>query len=227
MHILTHGEKIARNEALPCDVEGCGRRRNRLSRWCGSHRNRAGRSGHPLQRTILPYQWRTEKIDVRELLTANPTHRGLLLAEKFLADWLANRGRFAVVTKAHPVREALRRHGATPRDVVIAASAIWLFAERYPTVLPDDERLTHAMARAVIGLMPAERRRTPRGNVEHRRPGTAARREIGEVLRGELGVLFQNIAHAVQHKDERAREQRETLAAPFGIAEGTTRSNTK
>ena len=230
MSSITRHQRRLQNERLPCDVTGCGRKREWVSRFCVRHLRRTVNTGHPLQPTIRAYMFRKEQSDVRDLLAENTGHSGLILAEKFVSDWLSHRGRFAEVTKAHPIRQQLRRSGVTPRDVVIAGAAIWLFSERFPASLEQDERLTFAIANAVLQLMPRERRqKTPGGRIEYRRPGLAARREIGEVLRREIGALFLNIARTVQAGPERQRMQREQLLAPFdGLAKAriTTPSST-
>jgi hypothetical protein len=224
---LSPRDKIARNEALPCEIDGCYKHRRRLSRFCGFHRGHQRKNGHPMQKGIRDYTWRTEQEQVRELLAANPSHRGVALATRFLNDWLHNRGRFSTDSPAAIERARLRRGGVQPLDVITTAAAMYLFALRNPAMLPDDERLTFALARAVLRLAPHVRRTSRGGLTTYQRPGALALREIGGVLRGELGVLFHNVAGAVQNKDERARDFQQTLAAPFGIAEGNTKEQHK
>lgn len=206
----------------PCAIHRCPQRNNGLSPWCGKHRQRAQSYGHPEGRRIWPRDYRGELAAVVALFEANAEHAGLRTATGWVAEWM-QQSTFG--DKAQPGYQHMRRlsdHGVTPLDVLIECSAVWLYAMRNPRTLPDDARLTFALAVAVIGLAPLEcvrGYRHPTGMVPfYRRARSRVRQAIGEHLRSHLARLFVNVVRGVEQQEQQVREASASMSLPFAVA---------
>lgn len=180
------------HNAAPCESAGCGARRFGVANYCLSHLRARQAHGHPLGRAIRKCDYASERNRIARLLEEQPEYPGVRAA----LDWLQSLLTRASYGSGAIARDEFRRlaaAGVKPRSLLIEMAAVWAFAREYPNRLPDDARLSFALAAAVLKLAP---RIVKTGGTERRyhTAGRAVRAELGEALRSRLAPLLFNLA---------------------------------
>jgi hypothetical protein len=213
---------IARNH-LPCDVAGCQRMRIGAARHCEPHRERRWRYGHPLGRRIYMKDYAAERKEVAALFAAYPEHPGIRSACKWLRDWIEAAGRGEQVPGTIHVAR-VHRYEVPALAVLTELCAVWLHVERHR--FPDDQRLTFALAIAMLSLAPRDHLKSwhyKSGERRHyRNYGYDVRKDVGDYIRLNLAALFVNVVRGVEHLHHTEREARASLSAPFTNTTNTT-----
>jgi hypothetical protein len=111
-------------------------------------------------------------------------------------------------------------HGVAGARLLEELAAVWAFG--HWTRLPDDTRLTFALANAAFALAPRESRRqykSPSGRTERVYPRIprADRQAAGEAIRSTLGLLLYHIAMSIDKAETPEQQLREAFTAPFGL----------
>lgn len=205
---------ITANTALQCRAPNCTRRRVRISPHCAMHAIRRHRYGHAEGRVIRLKEIEFEHTQVSTFIHAQIGHPAVVAALKWLDQWGSNDSLPAALDMSR-----LRRHRVEPVAILIAATAIWIYSQRRPTRLPDDLRLTYAMSRAVLALVPRERRMVASRVGPSRsyclRPGASSLRDIGGRMRRSLVAFFINVGNGLIEQERRSRAAVDALRVPF------------
>ncbi len=150
----------SRNRCLPCSAGGCAKLRHWTTQWCRLRTQRVNLYGHPRGRMIYRREYRGFFKTVRQHVARCPAET-LRVMHELLRDILTPhwppknfRSRRYVVWQ-----ELERLRGVSNREqkALLIVSAIYLLSHHYPDILPDDERLTRALAHGVLRLAPRPR----------------------------------------------------------------------
>jgi hypothetical protein len=110
--------------------------------------------------------------------------------------------------------------GVEPQEALETATAVWLLSYYQPGVLPDDLRLTYALANAVFRLRPLDSRKlwvNGKPHVSTRPPGALPLALLGSRLRGGLAPFFVNVTQALDAEQQTKAQGARDLRAPFSL----------
>jgi hypothetical protein len=164
-------------------------------------------------------EYEQERKEASRFLKLHHDHPGIRSARDWLGNWLdaSASGDKDQVASVHMAR--LKRYAISPEAILAEVAALWVFAQRNPTTLPDDVRLTIALAIGVLFLCPRERTKTYHYRSGPRRvyadSTSTERRVLGEQLRKTLALLLLNITGAIEAQHAQHEAQRATFALPF------------
>ena len=205
----------------------------RIGKWCQRHGVLYTKYGTPTGRRLKrkdDYQW--EHNLVTELVRNNAQHPGLLRAIEWLDQFFPPEDATRVKPTVQPEVSAESRRaltstflrispqGVTPLDVIIETAALWLVSAWRQRELDDGLALTQHLGTAVIYLGVNDTEVVYVNGKRSRRPKRIAfltRHTIGAAIRGAMGVLLLNIAHACVAKVERDDQAKHDLRKPFNI----------
>jgi hypothetical protein len=160
-----------------------------------------------------------ERHEVEAFVDKYLHHPGILLGLEWLRGCLDDAANG--VALPHGLQWArLQKGGVTARAILVEAAALWLYSNRRDSRLPDDERLTYAIGTAVLHLAPRNSRTAwvnGRPSKRYARVSGKMRRDFGQWLRDELGILFLRMSHSIQMREQQAHDRRKTLGAPFDV----------
>lgn len=208
-----------RNRMLPCSIASCHNRRSHSSRWCSSHAKRNKFYGHPQgralsSREVRPYRSQG-RIFLRDHWDTTPVEEAVRFFNELLS--LGSNEQGASDSEKQLYRLAL--FGLTASEALEIVLGVWLYSAAEPRALPDDKRLTYAMATALF------KARTVDNTVTYQRDGKRirryftppgnARKEVGEILRSRLGLFMSNVNEALKEKVRKRQESVHRLAQPF------------
>jgi hypothetical protein len=210
------------NKRQPCSVSGCTQRRTGMAKYCPHHHNRRFYHGHALGREILRSDTEPYNKKFRQFKERWPDHPAIIAAEQFLDDLLADPRKYITHQHAADRLEAAAMRGANGRDMLELLAGVWMYAHYRPRELPDDARLTFALAKRSLMHWRKGRKDTTsaRDNAEPMAPmsvkqRTTTFRAIGTVIRRYIGVLLERVCDRM-NKDEQARQDlRNELWTPF------------
>lgn len=198
---------------LKCSVKGCNKHRRGVSPICPGHELRKYRYGHVEGVAISRKEYADELKEVQGFFKKHPDHPAITAATQFVQQWIDEAGR-KEAKAGQRIFGRLAYAGIPALDVLTEICAVWLYSDRHPHALIDDQRLTFALARNATRLAKFERR-TYNGNETQRHPRPTELKEAGERIRGALARFFINLNHALKAKAEEAKAAREHLATPF------------
>lgn len=213
-----------RNITRQCTVDGCNAPRHGLGRLCRLHRGRATRNGHPLASTIKvavlgPRLARMTRFIAEHRDTAQ-VQMALAVTEEFLREGVYVSGSRG--STAADVRRELRRltdQGVTPEDALAVIGAVWLVSVQDPRHLPNDDRLSFALANRLLKMRPyhftAGYHGGKRVKVVRHFPGAYVYRALGSFIRDHLGLFLMNVAAAVEAEDSQQAHAQAVMARPF------------
>ncbi|MHB8495565.1 MAG: hypothetical protein ACYC9Z_04250 [Casimicrobiaceae bacterium] len=173
--------------------------------------------GDPEGRKVFPKDYASERREVAGLFRAFPEHPGVLDACKWLRGWLdaSIAGDKSQPGYLHIAR--LDRWNITPLAILSEVCAVWLYAMRHPHTLPDDQRLTFALAGQALLLAPRDYVKSYHyksgESRQYREARYEARKAIGDHLRLTLARLLVNVAHTCEER----LQQKQNRAASFGL----------
>ncbi len=212
-------EENARLCHLPCSVPGCTKNRLGVTQYCSTHAGRAFTYGHPQGIPIPRRVYANELHEVKELFADYQDHPGLVSINQWLDNWIeeASKGEAETGNKLLG-RIAIKRihglEGLSAVDLVAEVVAVWLFSRRYPSRLPDDQRLTFALSRNLARTATFEK--VKYGNHKStKNPPTAELRGVGERIRQSLPAFVINVEESLKRKTEKAKDFRTSLSIPF------------
>lgn len=199
-----------------------------MARFCRPHHDARLLWGHPEGRNLKAAERHRYRPQVVRLLCTYANHRGVVAAKSFLSD-LINKPQWwstheTVVTEL----SELSQRDPDPGELLTELASIWALHHFEPGNLPDDERLTFALAHAVIfhrhrGSRVAYHRRTFRPYQAPRqvkRP-TTAYRELGRVIREQLGLFLHQLCRRIEHERHKEAKRRADLREPFPASVAT------
>lgn len=206
------------NIGKSCAVSNCGKPRKCLSRYCSAHTWRSQRWGHPSGVPFSPLtNYASELTEVTAFIQQHRNHEGVSSAVKWFGEWLAD----AAISKAVPGQGHLRRlshHAVEPLKMLCEAAALFLYSCRNPHRLPDDARLSFAIAHNVLSLAPKDcRMGLVRGRVRtvYKPIAATVKREVGQHIRNVLSLLFLNIVDALQQRAAKKQALTISLSKSF------------
>lgn len=175
-------------------------------------------------------QWAAEREEVGRLLAANAEHPGLKSVLAHLTTWCeAACDNSRAFDGANEIARVIR-HGVKPVAILTEAAAFTLWLGKHPHALPDLRSTDFALARAVFGLAPRERRQTrgPGGvwpvssalvsNCSYSpKPRPSALAHVGSYLRATLAPFLANIASSVEAKAQAQAALAEAMKAPLRV----------
>jgi hypothetical protein len=220
------------NQQLPCDVSGCRRRRHWTTLICHEHGIRRKRYGHVKGRAILKREFAPYLTDVRALLKKNPNHEGVTAADAMMARLITpgperrpkRNGPGAAEHHLQVELTRIKRASVTPRAALETTIAVWLFAKEQPAVLPDDVRLTFAIAGAIFKLAPYKHysyynnHDTRKTHINSKPPGAGAQRLLGERIRTQLGLFVANVETTLRTAKHQRNRALAAMSEPFSSA---------
>ena len=208
-------ERIEHNERLKCDVPGCPKTRYRVNRYCATHESRYRDTGNPQGRIIRPKEYAYEKARVSELINKNHAHPGIQSALRWLKKWLDD-ACLGYPVSAQAELQRLQDAGIDPLEILKECCALWLLSKWQPRLLPTDEDLTVMLSVAVFRLAPRKIvRKYIDGTVYRDRAGKRVRREFGNHIRANIGVLILNVCQEVERQEYRQYHWKNDLKTPF------------
>jgi hypothetical protein len=213
--------RIAQARGRPCAVSGCRRATNTggLAKVCNHHQKKRRQWGHPLGKKIPAKAYATERKAVAALLDAYPDHQGVKVALDWIANWLQQSAHGDRTQPGYVELARLHRYSVSPRDLLIWTAGVWLYSTRNPRALPDDSRLTFALAVAILRLAPLDQTKeyVYRSGVstKYRQANRATREAIGNHLRLKLHPLYVQIVQGVENMKRAKREVQAALSVPF------------
>jgi len=213
---------MERNKWHGCKAQGCTNLRHNLSAYCKGHYQKAYQYGDPNGKALLRREYRQEIDQVTELINRNKSHISVTTALEIIQNWLnaPTKGKASVLGI-----EALRllSAGVTALDILIEATAVYMYSQRRPGNLPDDSRLDYQMGVVIFRLAPRPTYRTHNGVRASRRPTGSDRRKLGVYLRQSVGVFMLNAWSFINHQEQEAQKVKERLWTSFHPE--TTRSD--
>jgi hypothetical protein len=205
------------NSARRCSASGCYNYRRGLSGFCAGHERRRNIYGSPTGQKIGRREYAMERHEFETFIDKYLQHEGIQLAIEWLQGCLDDAA--DGVAMPHGLQWArLHTGGVSAKHILVEAGALWLYSLRRANRLPDDERLTYAIGTAVLHLAPrASRTAWVNGMPARRyqRLSGRARQAFGHWLREELGVLFLQMAYAIQAAQQQSHDRKRVLGAPF------------
>ena len=210
--------RIQRNQAQPCSVVGCQNPRTGVSSLCRPHHKTRAAYGHPSGRNLSAAEKERYEPMIRVFLQCHAENPGVVAAKEFLADLI----RVPRWYSSHPVvNEELAELAQTHPDIdklLVRLASVWCLSRFEPGTLPDDDRLTFALARVVF----FHRRRGSVRYWSHKhqkvitggRPlkqRTSAMRALGRVIRKHLGLFLEGLVKAAMEKLHQDQARRKAL----------------
>jgi hypothetical protein len=207
-------QSIARNINLKCKATSCNNPRLNLSGYCRQHFKRANLYGSPLGKSLRQSEYRREYEDASALITKNLSHVATVTCLKFIQDWLDKASNGQACVKASEMAR-LAKGGVKPLDILLETSAIFLYSQRKPKHLPDDEQLSYQIGIAVLRLVAQHSYTNINGKKSYRKPSGTERKSIGEHLRQSLGLFLFNVTTAINKQEQDEYDFREKLWTPL------------
>jgi len=209
---------IAFNAREQCSVSTCSKHRSGISQWCSYHKGKNHRYGHPLGHHLSPTKdYATELHQIKALVCQHSGHPGIRSALQWIAEWLLNAAEGKDVPGKGDMRR-LHQHGVSPTQVLAEAAALFLHSQRFPQRLPDDERLTGAIAHNVLSLAPRDYRSVYLGGKlksRYKPLSAPSQRAVGNHIRSVLSVLFAGMVSELDRQWQLQQDFRGSLRQPF------------
>jgi hypothetical protein len=215
--------RAVHNRRRPCDLPGCRYRRSFTSRWCCNHADNLRQYGHPLARHIFRREYEGHVKYARRFLTRHAQHPAVIAALE-VVDGLLQPGHQPAVRRLSEHYQLwkelvrLERERLQPREVLDVILGLFLFSCHNPRVLPDDQRLTYALANAVFRCRPLYSRKQWTGTEVKsipQPPGALAVGLLGNRLRDALAPFVGNVLHALEVEYRAEERKARQLKVPF------------
>lgn len=213
--MITLKEAISRNESLPCSVRGCHHFRYKLYASCSHHFFQRRNYGHPESRAISKKELKYERMQIEELIEKNKDHEGIKNAIAWFDKWLVNAAEGRPGTPGLQQLCNLYYAGKTGRDLLVTCATLWLFSYRNQRYFPDNLSLEYGLAHQLTRMIKLEQRYSRSGKKKAVAVKGKTKKEIGEYIRQNLGVLFVNICHHLQNIEEEKHLLNQTMARPL------------
>lgn len=205
---------IERNSLHKCKAISCNNPRHNLSAYCKSHFKRADLYGDPNGKSLRRSEYRKEFEDVSEIITSNIDHIATQTVLKFIQSWLDRALSGQPCVMASEIAR-LARADVSALDILLEASAIFLFSHRNPKTLPDDVRQSYQIGIAILRLAEQFTYTSSNGKKAHRKPSGTDRKAIGKYLRESLGLFLFNVTAAINRREQEEQDFREKLWTPL------------
>lgn len=153
--------------------------------------------------------------EIRAFFKEYHDHPAIVSATQWFDNWLIAASNKETTVGSY-IFGRLHAQSISPLDILKEVAAVWLYAHKYPNFLPDDQRLTFALARNAGRLATFERRAYgASGTKSIRHPPAREAREMGEHIRQSLARFFVHLVMALDANEAAAKAFKESLATPF------------
>lgn len=200
--------------------------RTRVSSYCAPHNAATHWYGHPQGKHIDPKLWATELAEASRFIEAHITHRGITQAVAWFDEWLRDSTKGETLPSGGPETPVvaskdmsrLADKGIGPLQLLKTVAGLWLFAQRNPHTLQDDNRLTVAISLALLKLAPRYYRVDPEGKRNPTRYTAEARKLIGKRIRDTIGLLIRNIIATIETLPNEKEVFKNNQVLPFELS---------
>lgn len=200
---------LNRNTSKQCKASGCYNPRRNLGGYCKNHYRKAYLYGNPNGSAILTKDYLREIQEVNDLIDSNLNHPAVLAACTYLQRWLDKAINGEPCVCANEVIRVASE--ATAIDVLKATSSIWLYAERNPYKINNDDYLTYHLGISFLKCAKYRVNLSTLGKSYNSIPSGSVRKAIGQHLRETLGLFYVNLVNTFRDKDESERELKKNL----------------
>lgn len=207
-------QAIERNRYMRCKAQGCTDLRYNLGGYCRSHFKKANLYGDPFGKSLRRSEYKREFEEVTDLITRNISHEATETALKFIQGWLDRAASGQSCVMASEITR-LAHGGVSALDILIEASAVFLYSQRKPRSLPDDDRLSYQIGIAILRLAEQRSYIARSGKKAHRRASGTDRKALGKHLRQTLGLFLFNVTATINRKEQEEQDMREKLWTPL------------
>ncbi|QNN21230.1 hypothetical protein HED60_02745 [Planctomycetales bacterium ZRK34] len=120
----------------------------------------------------------------------------------------------------HHIRRVVA-DGLAEREALERIMGVWLFHFHHSRTLPDDDRLTHALAESIFGSRPYRKRyvpskRTRKGHTTRpKRPGRPVMLGLGMAIRVRFGTFLVGLTDYIKRRDTETWKQADAMREPF------------
>ncbi|MBK8191388.1 MAG: hypothetical protein IPK79_13190 [Vampirovibrionales bacterium] len=216
----------SQNRWQQCEVGGCYKPRHQSSQYCANHARRQQYYGHAEGYRIKKKDLAPFLKSVKRFFRKHKEHPAIVESIKVLDEWLYE-GVILASNGGGKACQELRRlydSGIRGKDVLEVAGAVWLMSHHLPAMIPDDERLTFALSRAILQTCPQTERitgfsSTGEAKRSHNRAGATVHRVVGQFIRDSIGIVYYRMFEAMARDTEREKQQRQDrkhrLRMPF------------
>src|SRR6185437_11506592 len=147
--------RIAARRSVRCEVAGCQRFVNRISRYCARHRDNDQRHGHPQGRAIRKSETERFSRILAGFVKANRDHPALAVMFTELDAMMTEGAARAAATPNAKLSQndwrprldrelsRLHRHGVTAADIFREVGTLWFYSRTYSRELPPLSRRFH------------------------------------------------------------------------------------
>lgn len=196
--------RIQKNEIKKCSVSNCFKGRYGLSSYCKNHSRKQYLYGSPLGSGVFKHDYQEELKEAKAFLKKYAEHPAVKAAIGFFNERLedASKGFHGIGKDEY---KTLHAEGITGQQCVEVFLTVWLYSSRNPHRLPDDIRLTYALATHIFGI---KRKKTWKASVK---------KEVGEELRRVLGVFALNSIRAIEALKAQRFIQKDAISTEFYI----------
>ena len=160
--------------------------------------------GHGCATAIKSKEYRVEKSLVGDIILANVDHPSIKTGISFIETWLIN----AHSGEPCPLGSFISHFwdsGIRGTDILIEASALWLFKFRIPNRIYNMNCLDHYVGNKVIRIIPHWRRDI--GGLHHK--------IVGRYINGNLKALFISILKRLKSKATIEIERKSRMCIPL------------
>jgi len=186
-------ERVIKNSALKCSVKGCYNNRANLSSYCRAHRKKLDAYGSPLGNPICKKDYETELKEVEHFLKKNAEHKAVIAAKTVFQQMFED-ALLSIGIAAQKELQELHAKGTSVDQCLTTFVAVWLYSCRNPLRLPDDIRLTYAIASEIL---------RPLGKSKLK---ASVKKTFGTTLREVLGVFAFNAIGAIEREAEKEKK---------------------
>lgn len=241
---------VQQNQRKPCSARGCTKRRHWTGKWCPTHAWRMRHHGHEHglildKDLVLVYRKKMAAFleayhDIAQVKAAvavmDKLLSGRMLPKKSYAQRELRRLRetpFGQMTvsamltaESVTAREAVDSgSGLTPLEALEIVGAIYLLSLYRPDTLPDDRRLTFALATWLYKARPMvyRRKRCEKSGRTYNyfaEPNSGAREDVGSLVRKHLAVFMHHVFNRIE--DDYRAEVRRKMALKEPITSGVS-----
>lgn len=207
-------QSIERNSYHRCKAHSCSNPRFNLSGYCRSHFKKANLYGDPHGKSLRHSEYLKEYEDVSAIISNNIEHLATQTALKFIQAWLDKSVSGQACFMAREIAR-LSNDGVSAVRILSETAAVFLYSQRKPNSLPDDDRLSYQIGIAILRLAEQYSYIASNGKKSHRKASGTDRKAIGRYLRESLGLFLFNVTAAINRREQEEQEFREKLWTPL------------
>jgi len=223
---------VEKNKCKPCSTDGCNNRRAYTYARCWAcvsklRRNGTAEGGYIHDSKFKP--WRKHAALILDQFADSPQIQAAVEAadvllrepETFTAQaasrtlWQKNVPIPAMNWRrvGHHIRRVVA-DGLTGRELLDRIAGVWLFSYHDRKALPDNDRLSHALAETILGSRPY-RKRISLSKKSPKRPGRPVMLGLGVAIRKRFGLFLDGMTQYMNRQHTKTWQQAEAMRKPL------------